>query len=275
MKALLTKKSIFIASIAIVIAISTIVSLNVFGNSGMFTRTANSLSNPLREAAMAVTRVFEGLYNSIYRYDALFERYEELHMQLAELRADAREAAELRVENDRLRDAFDFYLRHERPDLTYAEIIDRTSSNFMSSFLINRGYENSQIRSGDSIITGSGMLIGRVTTVDARTSTVITILDTTFSAGVYIGEGGGATAMGDFSLMGTGYLILDHFPDATPVAPGDDVVTSGIGGVFPSGLVVGEVVSVRDHSTGIGRYAVVRPMLPLEDIAHVFIYHQF
>ena len=133
------------------------------------------------------------------------------------------------------------------------------------------------VKVGDSVITEYGVLIGRITAVGATSSTVISILDTTFSAVAFIGEGGdSATAKGDFSLMNRGLLMLDRIPEGASAAQGDAIVTSGVGGVFPTGLVIGEVVDVFAHNTGIGRYATIRPMLPhLESIAHVFVITEF
>jgi len=56
---------------------------------------------------------------------------------------------------------------------------------------------------------------------------------------------------------------------------GDIVVTSGVAGVFPVGLVVGEVVDIHQHSTGIGRYATVKPMIDIDTITYVFVITDF
>jgi len=87
-----------------------------------------------------------------------------------------------------------------------------------------------------------------------------------------IGDGDGtATVKGDFSLMHSGLLMLDHIDDDVIVLPGDSVVTSGTGSVFPTGLGVGEVIEVLRHSTGIGLYATVKPWCDIDTVSHVFI----
>ena len=116
------------------------------------------------------------------------------------------------------------------------------------------------------------MLIGQVSEVGATTSTVVTVLDTTFSAGAFIGDGGGiATVKGDFTLMRDGLLMIDHIAENLIILPGDSVVTSGASGLLPAGLIIGEVAEVYRHSTGIGRYATVRPMRDVVTINHVFV----
>jgi len=127
------------------------------------------------------------------------------------------------------------------------------------------------------VTTESGILIGQVYSVGAVNSTVITVLDTRFSAAVFIGgqtiedSDGRATAKGDFNHMRNGHLIIDYIDDSVIVNQGSFVVTSGAGTVFPSGLTVGEVVRVDNHSNGIGRYATVRPSSPLNSISRVYI----
>ena len=276
MKTLLTKRTIAIASIAVLIAISTIVSTNVFGNRGPVTGLANAASRPLRALASTVAQTFESIYSSIYRYDNLMADYEDKLRELTELMADYRDAALLREENDRLRDLLDFRERHGGYESDDALVSSRSGANWSSSFTIDKGYANSNIARGNAVVTEAGILIGQVSEVAALQSIVITILDTTFSAGAYIGDGDvNVTARGDFALMRNGLLMLDRLSENLYVRPGDSVVTSGEAGVFPAGLVVGEVVDVLRRDTGIGLYATVKPMRDVDTISRVYFITEF
>jgi len=272
MKALLTRRSITIAVIAVLIAVVTLVFVNLGGSNGPITGLANTVSKPLQTLAANVARVFENIYSSIYRYDDLMAQYEILAKRLSERERDYREANDLRAENERFRALFGFQERHRGYEQEQATVVSRSGDNWSSSFTINIGYENSKIARGNGVATEYGVLIGQVTDVGARDSTVITVLDTTFSAGAFVGEGEGrATVKGDFSLMRSGLLMLDRIGDKLIILPGDSVVTSGVSGIFPAGLIVGEVVEVHRHSTGIGRYATVKPMRDVDTITHVFV----
>jgi len=272
MKALVNKKSIIIASVAVLIAVITIVSVNVFNHSGPVTGLANTFSRPIRELSSTVTGIFERIYASIYRYDELLIDYERLARENAIFRRNDRESEILAAENATLRTQLGFRQRNPDYDSDYAVVKNRTGSNWSSSFTINIGYANSNIVSGNAVITEYGVLIGQVTDVAATTATVVTILDTTFSAGAFVGEGENrATVKGDFNLMRAGLLMLDHIDDDQVVLPGDQVVTSGLSGIFPSGLIVGDVIEVHRHSTGVGRYATVRPTRVIDAITEVFI----
>ena len=272
MKTLLNRKTIIIAAIAVLIAISTIVSINVWGTVGPVTSTVNTISKPLRALASVITGPFENIYDSIYRYDDLMVDYERALLRMNELEQAYRDYIAITEENTRLRELLGFAERHGGYEHVDAFADTRSSSNWSSSFSIDLGHANSNIARGNAVVSEFGMLIGQISEVGATNSTVITILDTSFSAGVYIGDSSGrATARGDFTLMRNGLLMLDYFDTDLIIRPGDSVVTSGIGGVLPSGLFIGEVVEVLRHDTGIGRYATVRPMRDVMTIEHVFV----
>ena len=279
MKALFTKKTIIIASIAIAIAIVSIVSVNVFSSTGPVTGLANAITRPVRSLALSVVRTFESIYSSIYKYDALQASYEEALRDLTDTQRDYRDTVNLRQDYDRMRALLGF--SEVRSGIVFEEAVvrDWSSTNWSSSFTINKGYENSEttIARGNCVTTEYGVLIGVVVEVSATTSTVMTVLDTTFSAGAYVGDSNElATVKGDFTLMHSGLLMLDYISDDIIVIPGDSVVTSGIGGVFPVDLVIGEVEEVHRHSTGIGRYATIRPMRTIDiSIVNVYVITSF
>jgi len=274
MKAFLTRKTIIIAAIAVLIAIITIVSVNVFDNGGPVTAVANTVSRPFKSLVSTVARTFESIYSSIYRYDDLQKRYDRAINELNTMTRAHREAEELLRENNMFRALLGFSERHGGFVLEEARVENWSSNNFVSSFTINKGFANSdkQIARGNSVITEYGVLIGQIKEINAMTSTVVSVLDTTFSAGAFVGDqDGSVTVKGDFSLMSQGLLMLDHLEDERIILPGDTVVTSGAGGVLPVGLVIGEVKEVLRHSTGVGRYATVTPTRAI-DISIIDVY---
>jgi len=279
MKALINKKTIIIASIAFLIALISIVSVNVFNSAGPVTGAANVVTRPVRALASNVARTFGSIFSAIYRYDELEARNDQLLQTIAKLQQDARDAVTLSEENDRLRALLEFSERHGGYLHEPATLEGWTSDNWTHSFTINRGYTNSNISEGMGVATEHGMLIGQVFYVGATSSIVITVLDTRFSAAAFVGGDSGeradadgtATVMGDFTQMRNGLLLLDHIDDDMTVITGSSVFTSGAGGVFPSGLTIGEVVRVSGHDSGIGRYASVMPMVNFDSIHTVFV----
>jgi len=281
MKALITRRSIIIASAAVLIAIIAIVSVNVFSSAGPVTGIANTMTRPVRALASTVARTFETIFSAIYRYDELLARNAELERIIVERELDFRESEALAAENAMLRDLLEFRERHGGWREEVATNEGWNADNWSSTFNINKGYTNSEIAPGMAVATEYGALIGQVSEVGAISSTVVTLVDTTFSAAVYIGGDGTAetdakaTVKGDFAHMRSFLLILDYIDDELVVNHGALIVTSGEWGVFPPGLTVGNIETVYTHTSGIGRYATVRPMQDIRTINNVIVIIDF
>jgi rod shape-determining protein MreC len=125
------------------------------------------------------------------------------------------------------------------------------------------------------VITEAGDLVGVVSVVETNSSIVVTVLDTTFSVGAYIERNDErAIAAGDFTLMKEGLLKFNYLQD-TEIIAGDTIITSGKGGVLPSGLVIGTVSEVVTYSTGLDRYATIKPAADLKSLANVYLITSF
>lgn len=278
MKAILNRRTIIILSTALLLAIISIISVNVFNSSGPVTGFANTVTRPVRALATTVARTFSRIFSALYEYDVLVAQNEELVRQIAEMQADYRESQLVREENDRLRQLLDFRERHSGYEQEMASIAGPGGDNWSSSFVINMGYNNSGISRGDSVTTEFGVLIGQVYDVGPDTSTVITVLDTKFSAAAYVGRtdtdsdlSTSAVAKGDFAYMNSGRLLLDQVDENLLVRKGDYVITSGLGGVFPPGLIIGMIDEVTRNASGIGQYALIVPSVNFDTVTNVFI----
>jgi len=84
-----------------------------------------------------------------------------------------------------------------------------------------------------------------------------------------------ALAQGDFSLMGQGRMALAYLGAEPDVVAGDLIVTSGLGGYYPSQVVIGYVEEVRTGDDGLTQYAVLRPEMSLEGLTEIFVVTSF
>ena len=82
-------------------------------------------------------------------------------------------------------------------------------------------------------------------------------------------------AQGDFALMEGNELKLNYLTAGAAPQVGDLVVTSGLGGYYPSQIVIGYVEEVRTSDSGLAQYAVIAPEAELDGIAQVFIVTSF
>ncbi len=233
------------------------------------------LTTPVRTAASAVAHWGEGVYNYVVNYDDLYQELDDLHTQVAEMEEQVRQAQDALRENEELRELLN--LQEKRRDFTFASarVTAPETSNWHSTLTISKG-SSSGVEAGDCVINARGELVGVVSTVGTNSAEVATLIDLDTDIGGMVARTYSAGVLeGDFALMEQGKLRLNYLPDGAQLIAGDEVLTSGRGGVYPSGLVVGQVEGVFDDPSGATRYAVVNPAADLDSLFQVFVILDF
>ena len=229
------------------------------------------LATPFRAASSAVAGWTQEQYDKSFRYEQAQAEIDALRRRVAELERDAIAGQEAQRENERMRDLLG--LAEQRPELQYrdAAVVRRASSNWTSDLTINRGTSGG-VEAGDCVIDQYGHLIGVVTQADLNSSLVTTILDPTLELGGRIARTDeDAILKGDFSLMLEGLARLSYLPEEARLVTGDQVITSGLGGVYPPGLAVGTVRSLITEEDGLTRYAQVEPAADIDGVQYVYV----
>ncbi|MDQ2094642.1 rod shape-determining protein MreC [Rhodalgimonas zhirmunskyi] len=185
--------------------------------------------------AMAPVTASVNLLRDLQSYQALYAQNQELKRELQKMKKWKEAAVQLRQENARLLDLNKVRLD---PRLTYITgvVMADSGSPFRQSVTLNIGAHDG-ILDGWAAMDGLG-LVGRISGVGQNTSRVILLTDASSRIPVTIpASGQHGLLMGDNTLA----PALDFLENADLVRPGDRVVSSGDGDVFPSGLLVGEV----------------------------------
>ena len=235
------------------------------------TWTLELLATPFRAVSAAVTNWGQDQYDRAFRYEELLAENEALRQRVAELERDAIAAQDAVRENERMKDLLG--LAEFRPDLRYrnAEVVRGPSSNWTSDLTINRG-SSGGVDVGDCVIDQHGHLIGVVTRTDLNSSVVTTILDPTLSVGGRVARTDEDVVVGgDFTLMLEGMTRLSFLPEDFKLIIGDQITTSGLGDMYPSGLVVGTIRSLLEEADGITKYAQVEPAADIYNVRFVYV----
>jgi len=272
LKKYLSKKGIKIG--AIVLAVVLIIALSaraLDGRAGFLQNLSGSLKKPVQGAVGAVADWLEGVYGYMYKYDDLQAENESLKSQLAEAQAEARDEKSAAEENERLRNLLDFKEKHTDYELESAKIVARSASNWSSAYTIGKGSADG-IKVGAPVITDTGVLTGTVKEVGTNWATVSTVIDAGTKIGATTSQSGSTgMIMGDYDLMKKGYAKLTYLPSDSQIFQGDTVLTSGVGGAFPEGLVVGTVDSVQTEAGGQVEYGLIKPSSDLNALVQVFV----
>lgn len=276
MKHFLREHGIWVLFAAAVIAVALAL-MSLFSNtSSPLTNLANTIAHPFRAAYTGIGDWFEDKRNYYKDTTALEEENAQLRQRLAEMEAEIRQAQSDREENARLRELLE--LRQQRRDLTDLEsatVTEHTVTNWTSSLTLNKGTDHG-VEKNDCVMDETGALVGIVSEVGGSWATVLTLVDTDTSIGAEIFRTNDlCLAQGDFSLMGKNHLRLDFLPPETELLGGDLILTSGLGGYYPSGLVIGSVDEVQVDDSGAASYAVLTPAVDFDALTQVFIIKSF
>ena len=275
MKRFLTKHGILVLSIAA--AVMVILSLVTFfsNNTNALTNVVNVIASPFRSLSTTVSTWIDDQLRFASDYDALQEENQDLKEQIAELERQLRQAQADSEENATLRQLLG--LRAQRRDFVWesARITERDASNWASTMQLNVGTDY-DVAIGDCVITAEGYLVGSITDAGSNWSTMITVVDATLEMGALLSRTESIAILeGDFTLMAQGRLKLTYLPESTELLTGDLVLTSGLGGNYPSDLVVGSIESIHTDASGMSRYAVIAPSADLDSLVQVFIIKEF
>ena len=275
MKNFFGRHGIWILTATAVLALG-LCALSYFSDtSSLFHDAVGIAASPFRAAAQAVTAWVEDKQRYYRSFNELLEENRALREEVAELRADARQAEKDRTENALLRELLG--LRERRRDLVFesAKVLERGVSNWSSTMTLNRGTSHG-VAVKNVVVSSEGYLIGVVTEAGTNWCTVRTIVDPDTELGALLYRTGDVViAEGELALMTENRLRAVYLPEDATLLIGDYVVTSGLGGFYPSDLVIGTVERVETDDNGFAQYAVLAPMAKYEELTEVFIIKDF
>ena len=221
---------------------------------------------PVQSLLVRIHRGALGFWANYVDWKAVRRENAALRGENEQLRVQALQAGETREENARLRRLL--VLRDRLPLATVSgEVIGREAGGWVRSLTVNRG-RGDGIAQQTPVIVPEG-LVGRVVQVhrgaaviqllNDPASTVGAVVQRTRTAGLVEGDAGGAMR---FKFMAR---------DGASVAPGDLVVTSGLGTLFPKGLPVGRVVKIEDKGSALFHFAVLAPAVDFSRVEEVLL----
>ena len=200
----------------------------------------------------------------------LRQRNTELEAEVSRLQTEIIELKQQISETRVLEALVDF--ARVNPDNQYiaAKVIGRDPNPFLQYVIVNRGSDDG-LRRGMPVVTQQG-LVGRVAAVTAGAARVQLISDNGSSVNVLLEPSRAPAALeGDL----TGDLSLDMIPQSAKVSVGDLVLTSGLGGNFPSNILVGQVSNVRSRDNDLFQRAAVQPSVELPQLEIVLVITNF
>lgn len=225
---------------------------------------------PVQGVFQHLTRTVSSVLATVKNYQALLEENARLRDQLAASSTLEARLAELRKENYRLREMLDFKGQSDY-SLIPAEVIARDGSNWFHTMTINKGSIHG-IEKDMAVVTSEG-LVGNVLSVSPIASQVLLLTDArrAVSAMVQRSREPGEVGIVENAPGIPGFLRMSNLPREANIQPGDTVISSGMGGIFPKGLVIGHVLETGEDEYGILKHALLLPAANFNRLEEVFV----
>ena len=276
MKEYVKKYGIKLLALVIVVALlAGIAAATGDGKASTVEDTAGAVRSPFQKVAQALVSRVEGFYGFLFRYEMLLQENENLRAQIADLEQQVRDNQQATEENVKLRELLNLSQKHTDFKFESAKVVSWNASNWASTFTISKGAD-SGLEVGDAVVTEYGVLVGTVAELGSNWAIVDTVVDIGTKIGVLVGaEETSAMLMGDYTLMSSQYMKISFVAESGQVITGDIVVTSGAGGAYPQGLIIGTVSSVHTEAAGQIEYAVVEPFTDLNALTQIFVVKEY
>ena len=226
---------------------------------------------PFQRAAAAVSNGVSSLWEKYTNIDAILEENEKLTTENAELRGQMVDYDKLKAENEAYKALTNIQEQH--PEMSYVSsfVIGRDPLDSFYGFTLDKGSLDG-VEANDAITSDEGYLLGVVTEVDLTSCKVMTILHPSFNAAGVVSrtrDNGIITGSADYAAEGL--CILSNLSRSTLTKANDQVITTGLGGVFPPDVLVGVVQELVPEASGKSTIAVIKPGADPRTVKHVFI----
>ncbi len=250
--------------VTIGLTINPLSSVNWFGNliSIPFTSIEKVFTYAGQEIEAGV-----GLFNDV---EALRAENKALKEQIDKLNNERTEYVRLKTENDNLKNVLKMKDQLDDIDMAGANVIAKDSGNLFNIFLVDKGVANG-ISYNMPVVTSKG-LVGKVTSSQPFSSKITSIIEDGSAASAIVSKSGDLVVVkGDLKLSKEGLCKMLYIPNDLDLTQGDVIETSGMGGIYPKGIIIGTVKEVRTGESDLDRYAIIQPAVDLRRLSQVVI----
>jgi rod shape-determining protein MreC len=230
---------------------------------------ANAVFNPIQQAVSGVTSTVGGWFSGIGRMGELDAENKRLREALDAVTAENARLQEMGRENERLRAMLTF--QDDRPDVqaVVANSIGGDPSGLTRVLTIDKG-SASGIEDGMAVTSPGGILVGTIINVKEDRASVVLITDVNSSIPVAT-QRAQVPGVLDGRWQKGGNLLVSHIPRDADVQNGDVLVTSGLGGTFPKGLLCAQIQNVRQNDVQVEKDAEAIPLVDLNALEVVLV----
>ncbi|NLM22407.1 MAG: rod shape-determining protein MreC [Peptococcaceae bacterium] len=238
----------------------------------------NRILSPVEEVVWKIGDGIKKNARAIFKFRQVVAENEEYRKQIDKLKSDnlmLKEQVLAALRYEELSKPFNSPTL-DKYNKTGATIINRNPSAWYQTIKVNKGSKDG-VKNNYPVVANLG-LVGKVVAVTPTTADILMITDTEGKVGAMVRDNQGKPIFGvlsgtferDNRLQSWGTLEIT-FRQEDEVNVGDLVFTSGLGGVYPKGIPIGVVASIKIDSSGIQKIAAVDPIVNFDTLEEVYI----
>lgn len=263
----LKSKTFLICAAAVVILALTTALLSALGFTGPIRSALKTVAKPFEWCGSRISTAINGVVDVFTEHDRLQSENESLRAELEALKDQAHREEVLENENAWLREYLSLAKNHPEFQLVDAQIIGRESDHYSTVLSLNRGRIHG-VKKNMPVITEEGVF-GYVKELGLDWCKVVSIVETATSVGAYTDRAGvSGVVEGDADLREGGRCRMTYIENTADLRIGDRVYTGGgSGSLYPSGLLIGEIVSIEADEGTRTLVAEIKPAIDFTDLA--------
>jgi rod shape-determining protein MreC len=227
-----------------------------------------SISSPIQKNLWSAGADVSGFFSGIFRQNELKSENENLKAQNSQLLLQLANLNDLEQENETLRNALNIGLDKEYR-LFLVQVVGKDVGK--DTIVIDKGSKDG-LSEGLALATAQKVLVGRISQVYDNYSKVDLVTNPAISFGVKVFDSG---ALGEAKGAGNLKIDLGKIPQGQEISEGDAVISTSLGGIFPGGLLVGQIKNVKKSDTESFQKAAIQPAFSISELGSLFVIIDF
>ncbi|MBO4868602.1 MAG: rod shape-determining protein MreC [Clostridia bacterium] len=270
------KSKFFIITLIVAVSVAAVfTAMSLLGYSSLVKSALHYITLPAQKLADTVGRAVDGYTAYFSEVERIKRENEELRAQIDEMLDEVQSAKAVREENEELRRMLEVKQEHLDYKFEPVDVIGREDGNYMTVFTLGKGKKNGIERDMPIIASNNG-LIGRITDAGETWAKADSIIDMGSSVGAFVERSrASGIVVGEYELGLKGLCKLSYLQSDADIEVGDRILTSGVGSVYPRGLIIGTVTEVKYDEGLRTKYAIIKPYAQISGLSSVMVVTSF
>lgn len=269
MKFIKNRINIIISLLIVIMIVLILFSSQRFSKSSIEGLAGDAL-NPIQKIIHTVSNSISNTYKGILKYSELVEENQNIKKENGQLKQESIFYDQLKHENERLREMLNFKNQLGNYEFIGVNIIGKTGGPYVNNYIVDLGQDDG-FQNG-MVVVSNGGLFGVITSVSDNWSIVSPIINGSVTASGVVQRTNGSNGIVKGHVKNDDNILkIEYFPIEEDVVEKDVIVTSGLGGVYPANIPIGEVVSIEVDNRKMSKNAYIRSYVDFEFPRELFV----